>query len=34
MRGRKYLQVRGVVELKEGDVVDAEQDGGVQMYVQ
>jgi hypothetical protein len=32
MRGRKYLQIRGVVELKEDDVVMGEE-GGVQMCV-
>jgi hypothetical protein len=33
MRGRKYLQIRGMVDLPEEEVLDgAEDGGGVQMY--
>ena len=34
LKGRKYLQVRGIVDLPEGEVFDgAEDGGGVHVYV-
>ncbi len=31
MRGRKYLQVRGVIDLSDGDIIEGNDEGGVQM---
>ena len=33
MRGRKYLRVSGVVGLKEDEVLEGSEEGGVQMSV-
>jgi hypothetical protein len=33
MRGRKHLQVRGVVDLPEEEVLEGNEDGAVQMCV-
>jgi hypothetical protein len=33
MRGRKYLQGRGVVDLADDEVLDGDEEGGVQMWV-
>lgn len=33
MRGRKYLQVRGVVDLPEDEVLEGGDEAGVQMCV-